>query len=303
MSNWSLSTTISGPFFAALHSSNVLLAARARKHTARAFAGPLSIKGVVGGEATWVVEGVRYEVDSTSCVVVNQNVPYDMQVDSHTDVETFVVFFSDHLTSDAANASSRSLQDLLDEPRADLPCSPQILHRLWTNETPVHKALHALRECTHGELEQGEVDRHLRGALDGLMQAADEVSAERNRIAADRESTRRELHRRVLRGKAFLDQTLCSPFDLGSAAREAWLAPHHFHRTFRAVTGRTPFGYVSARRIERAKRLLIEKDWDVAEIVAALGYTSTPSFTRLFRKCVGQTPAQYRSMGRIRKPE
>jgi AraC-like DNA-binding protein len=159
-----------------------------------------------------------------------------------------------------------------------------------------------LRECTNGELEQGEVDRYLRGALDGLLEAMDEVCAERDRIPAERESTRQELHRRVLRGKAFLDETLCSPFDLGRAAREACLAPHHFHRTFRAVTGRTPFGYVSARRLERARRLLIEKDWDVVEIVAALGYTSTPSFTRLFKKHVGHTPAQYRLVSMVRKP-
>jgi AraC-like DNA-binding protein len=296
MSTWSLSNTVSGPFFASLHRSNVLLAARARKHTARAFAGPLSIKGVIKGDATWVVEGVRYAVDSTSTVVVSANVPYDMYVDSESEVETFVVFFADDLVSDAAHASSRSLQDLLDEPHATSPCSPNVLHRLWTSGTSVHKALHALRECVEGELEQGEVDRHLRRALDGVMQALDQISAERDRIPASRESTRRELHRRILRGKAFLDETLCSPFDLGSAAREASLAPHHFHRTFRAVVGRTPFGYVSERRIEQARRLLIEKDWDVAEIVAALGYTSTPSFTRLFKQRVGSTPAQYRSL-------
>jgi AraC-like DNA-binding protein len=299
MSNWSLSSTVSGPFFEALRRSNVLLAARARKHTARAFAGPLSIKGVIKGDATWVVDGVRYAVDSTSALVVSQDAPYDMYVDSDTEVETFVVFFADDLVSDAAHASSRSLQDLLDEPYATSPCIPNILHRLWTSDTSVHKALHALRECVDGELEQGEVDWHLRGALDGLMQAIDQVSIERSRIPASRESTRQELHRRVLRGKAFLDETLCGPFDLGAAAREASLAPHHFHRTFRAVVGRTPFGYVSERRIEQAKRLLVEKEWDVAEIVAALGYTSTPSFTRLFKQRVGSTPAQYRL---IRKP-
>ena len=301
MNSWSLSTTINGPFFEALHRSNVLLAARARRHTARGFAGPLSIKGVVKGDAAWTVEGVRYVVDATSCVVVDHDVPYDMHVDSDTDVETFVVFFADELASDAAQISFRSLQDLLDEPRSEPRYSPHVLHRLWTNETSIHKALHALRECTEGELEQGEVDRHLRGALDGLIDAAAEVFAERARIPAARESTRAELHRRVLRGKAFLDETLCSPFDLGRAARVACLAPHHFHRTFRAVTGRTPFGYVSARRLELAKRLLVEKDWDVVEIVAALGYTSTPSFTRLFKKHVGRTPAQFRSMSLVRK--
>jgi AraC-like DNA-binding protein len=300
MSSWSLSHTVSGPFFADLHRRNVLLSAHAKRHTARAFSGPLSIKGVIEGEAVWTVEGVRYVVDATSCVVVGHNAPYDMDVDSVAPVTTFVVFFADDLATDVASASTRSVRNLLDDPHAIAASELRSLHRLWTNESPVHRALHGLQECAGEALEQGEVDRYLRRALDSLALAAGHIASEQDRIKAERESTREELHRRVLRGKAFLDETLLLPFDLGKAAREACLSPHHFHRTFRAVLGQTPFGYVSTRRIEQAKRLLVEKDWDVAEIVAALGYESTPSFTRLFKKRIGQTPAHYREQ--LRNP-
>jgi AraC-like DNA-binding protein len=78
------------------------------------------------------------------------------------------------------------------------------------------------------------------------------------------------------------------------------MAPHHFHRTFRALFGRTPFGYVSERRVARARRLLAENDWPVADICVAVGYESLPSFTRRFKQATGVTPAAFRD--RVTQP-
>lgn len=300
MTDWSLAHTISGEFFSELFENNVILAAKANRHRTRSFAGPLSIKGVVRGEAVWTVDGVRYPVDSTSCLIVNRKAPYDLDVEAAEPVHTFVVFFADPLISDVAHARSRSTGALLEDPVPGERRSLKVPHRLWTTGNGVHSALHELHECAGDELEQGEVDLHLRRALDSAVDARDQVDEEIQRIPAERRSTREELHKRVTRGQAHLNALLCEPFDLGATAREACLSPHHFHRMFRAVNGIAPFRYVSERRIEQAKRLLVEKDWDVVEIATAVGYHSLPSFTRQFKKRVGTTPAAFRTQLRNR---
>ncbi|MBI3716000.1 MAG: helix-turn-helix transcriptional regulator [Betaproteobacteria bacterium] len=203
-------------------------------------------------------------------------------------------FFADDLAADVADAGARTLQSLLDSPVPASTAKIDAGGRLWTVGEPIHEVLTALRECALSTVEQGEVDRHLRLALDRMAHAADQVAMERDRIDAARAETRAELHRRVLLGKAYLDASLETGFDLGAAAAVACLSPHHFHRTFRVVLGRTPFGYVTQRRVERAKRLLLEKDWDVIEISTSLGYQSLPSFTRLFKKETGHSPGAYR---------
>jgi len=296
--NWSLARTLSGEFFSELFRSNVLLSARARQHSACGFKGPLSIKGVIHGEALWTLGRQKFPVDSNSCLVVARDEPYDLAIEAAEPVETFVVFFSDHLAADVADAQSRPIESLLDSPVAPVAPSFAVGRRLWTEGEPIHRMLKELRECALSTMEQGEVDRHLRFALDGMSRAAGQVDTEQNRIAAARAETRAELHRRVLLGKAHLDATIEASFDLGEAARIACLSPHHFHRTFRSALGRTPFGYVSERRIARAKRLLLEKDWDVVEISTALGYRSLPSFTRLFKKETGHSPGAYRTQFR-----
>jgi AraC-like DNA-binding protein len=104
-----------------------------------------------------------------------------------------------------------------------------------------------------------------------------------------------EVHARVLRGKALLDARYDEDFDLAAAASEACLSPHHFHRSFAAVVGASPYAYVAGRRMEKAERLLAETDLDAADVCAAVGYASLPSFTRAFRRRTGLPPAAWRA--------
>jgi len=298
MSTWTLAHTVTGEFFSELYRSNVILAAQARKHQARAFAGPLSLKGVLEGEAWWKVAGTRYRIDATSCLLVNRDVPYDMDLEAATPVRTFVLFFADSLVADVAHARFNDMRDLLDTPIPAAPIPLTLPQRLWTSSDGVHQALQQLHACSEEGFEQGEADLLLRRALDCAVDAALQVVREIERVPAEQASTRQELHRRIMRGKAHLDATLFEPFDLGRVAAEACLSPHHFHRTFRAIMGETPFAYVTRRRLDQAQRLLREQDRDVVEIAEALGYQSLTSFTRLFKRRAGCTPGAYREQFR-----
>jgi AraC family transcriptional regulator len=64
---------------------------------------------------------------------------------------------------------------------------------------------------------------------------------------------------------------------------------------FKAATGEAPHGFLQRRRMERAKRLLIETQMPVAELALACGFSSQSHFTVSFRKHVGLTPSKYRA--------
>lgn len=211
---------------------------------------------------------------------------------------TFVVFFSDPLAAAVTDSMARSIESLLVDPVHPETSLFPLSGRLWTHENAVHRNLRKLRTSARSAIEQGEVDQHLRALLESLTSTADEVRTEKQRIDAVKASTRAELHARVLKGKAHLDETVDTPFDLGATARVAGMASHHFHRTFRAVFRQTPFAYVGRRRMTTACRLLDEHDWDVVEVCAAVGYESLPSFTRSFKRVIGTTPAAYRARNR-----
>jgi predicted RNA-binding protein YlxR (DUF448 family) len=87
--------------------------------------------------------------------------------------------------------------------------------------------------------------------------------------------------------------------------RGAWVMPERgplekavarrlFARAFKAAIGRSPHRYVSARRLERAKELLGEREEPLADIALRLRFSCQANFTRAFRQATGLTPAQYR---------
>ncbi len=67
-----------------------------------------------------------------------------------------------------------------------------------------------------------------------------------------------------------------------------------FSDVFKETTGKTPLQWQLARRIELAKKLLLESDLAVAEIAAQLGFTDQAHLTKAFRQAVGDTPAAWR---------
>lgn len=72
------------------------------------------------------------------------------------------------------------------------------------------------------------------------------------------------------------------------------LSESHFSRKFREAQGTSFIQYVTAKRLERAKTMLIYTDKPILRIAAALGFQPVNYFTRAFKKHVGVTPSEYR---------
>jgi len=96
---------------------------------------------------------------------------------------------------------------------------------------------------------------------------------------------------------------------------EQWLAGHYLEadairqvvelagipertlkRRFKAATGNTLIEHLQNLRIEEAKHLLETGQQPVDEISVAVSYEDPSFFRRLFKRCTGLTPSQYRRM-------
>jgi YesN/AraC family two-component response regulator len=66
-----------------------------------------------------------------------------------------------------------------------------------------------------------------------------------------------------------------------------------------AIRENTGYGfaqYVGSLRMNEVKRLLVESDMNIQDIVHSVGYMDLPNFVRKFRKQEGLTPGQYRAL-------
>jgi AraC-like DNA-binding protein len=83
-------------------------------------------------------------------------------------------------------------------------------------------------------------------------------------------------------------------------ARTALFSKFHFSRIFRQVTGISPGRFLSAVRLQAAKRLLISTSLTVTEISNQVGYSSVGTFSSRFKNSVGVAPTLYRKNGGYR---
>lgn len=81
---------------------------------------------------------------------------------------------------------------------------------------------------------------------------------------------------------------------LEDLAQEYGMSPSRMRKLFKKVNNISPRDFLLNMRIEEAKRLLSEGRKSITEISEEVGYENANYFSRIFKKKVGMSPAQYR---------
>ncbi|MBC8152480.1 MAG: AraC family transcriptional regulator [Bacteroidetes bacterium] len=99
----------------------------------------------------------------------------------------------------------------------------------------------------------------------------------------------------------YMQQNLSTTITLDNIAQSANLSTSFFCRKFRQDTGYAPIAYFNHLRIQRACQLLHFSDLRVNEVASRLGIDDPFYFSRLFKKQMGVSPAEYRKSEGIRR--
>ncbi|KAA9377610.1 helix-turn-helix transcriptional regulator [Microbispora cellulosiformans] len=103
----------------------------------------------------------------------------------------------------------------------------------------------------------------------------------------------------VRRAVRSIRENFGEPLTIDDLARAAMFSKFHFTRVFQQVTGVSPGRFLSAIRLQEAKRLLLSTTLSVTEISNRVGYTSVGTFSSRFKSSVGLCPSTYRQVGGV----
>lgn len=92
-----------------------------------------------------------------------------------------------------------------------------------------------------------------------------------------------------------VEQRLSDSLTVDDLAAAASLSPFHFARAFKASTGLAPYEFVTSRRMERAKSMLLSSRLSVPEVAYAVGFANLSHFRRTFRRHSGFMPSDLRA--------
>ncbi len=100
--------------------------------------------------------------------------------------------------------------------------------------------------------------------------------------------------RQLRRAREFISEHFAEDISLQDLAELTGLTSKHFSRAFTQSTGLPPHQYLIGRRIEAAKRLLLDSTISLADTALACGFADQSHFTAAFRKALGVPPGAWR---------
>ena len=111
-----------------------------------------------------------------------------------------------------------------------------------------------------------------------------------------REKRSRQSNASVVAVKKYIAAHLEEPLTLVELASSVYLTPAYLCQLFKRETGRNLSDYITRKRIEKAKELLIQPEIKLYDICTRVGLVSVSYFSKLFKKHTGMTPSQYRQV-------
>lgn len=261
----------------------------------------LAIRWACNGRRLFESERTCFAVDDQSYLIFNLGRRFSSTIQSSTPVECCTLCFAPPFAEEVLRDLITPADHLLDMPKGDLNTPVHFLEKTYPHDALVSPLLFRLQQLRDSDLAtHGWFEEQFQLILVALLQSHRNVLGELEKLPAVRAATRMEIYRRLHRARDFMEAGLSDPLTLPQIADAAWLSPYHFLRLFKQTFGETPHRYLTRRRIERAKHLLMQTDLSVTAVCIEVGFDSLGSFSLLFRNEVGSPPGVFRAAARKR---
>ncbi|MGH8782010.1 AraC family transcriptional regulator N-terminal domain-containing protein [Paraburkholderia sp.] len=99
---------------------------------------------------------------------------------------------------------------------------------------------------------------------------------------------------RIARAIETMRRDFAQSLRMNDLARDVHMSVSSFHQHFKAVTTMSPLQYQKQLRLHEARRIIFERDTDVALTARLVGYESASQFTREYGRLFGAPPLRDR---------
>ncbi len=96
--------------------------------------------------------------------------------------------------------------------------------------------------------------------------------------------------------KRIIDSEYASNITLKYLSGKVYMSSNYTHILFKSIFGYTVNHYLTQVRIEKARELLAQTAYPIAQIAPLVGYEHSTYFFSIFKRITGATPAEYRRL-------
>lgn len=233
---------------------------------------------VVNGKGSFIAEGNEFPVAKNDLVIINPHVQHTEKSLSTTPLD-YIVLGIDGL--------SFSFESINAPDAFSVQTNSGTVHKYNVQSSNLYAYLNImLEEISKKEENYEAVCQNL---LEVLL-----ICMLRNENITIIQNSNTILNRECVQIKNYLDAHYSEDINLDFLAELTHMNKFYMAHAFTKHTGLSPINYLLRKRIQEGKSLLESTSLSIADISAALGFSSQSYFSQAFKKISGKSPNQYR---------
>ena len=252
-----------------------------------------SIKYQISGTENYEINNKRFILSANKYLVVNNN--QKIICDATASGEAISIFIDPAAMKDVFANCISIHEDLLDNPITD--CREEVIfhEKIFPLE---HNLLDRKLQKLGRLFSSINIDTKSFGMTFFydisriLILSQKETLRQIRNIECIKSSTKKELYNRMVIAKEYITENWNNLLTTELIAKQVFMSPYHFHRTFVSTFRTTPLKYHSDIKMNRIKVLLQTGNYSVSDIAVISGYSDIFSFSKAFKKYFGFAPSK-----------
>jgi AraC-like DNA-binding protein len=110
-------------------------------------------------------------------------------------------------------------------------------------------------------------------------------------IPSLKSETKKDLLRRVSKGKEFIDMAFLKPLTIEQVSKEVAMSEYHFFRLFKSIYGTSPHQYIVKKRLDYGQNILKQDRTAVSLAAYDSGFADIHAFSKAFKRYFGYAPS------------
>lgn len=254
-----------------------------------------AIKYVAEGTERYTLNEQNYQISAGSYLLCNSTKQGYVEIESRKNVKGICINIAPEIIQEAIASLQRPDTFFPDAELGLFFSTPYFLENQYdANSTHVGNVLQQIEQAAgRNEIDTSDLSIEFFYSLSEKL-IADQlpIFKQLQSLPGVKAVTKKELYKRISRGREFIDNTFLSPLTIELVAKEACMSEYHFFRLFKKMMGVTPHQYILRKRLELGKQLLKEH-LSVSDSAVECGFTDIFSFSKSFKSYFGYSPSSF----------
>ncbi len=256
-----------------------------------------SIKYVIDGCEKYVVQGSSYKVSSGEFLLANNTTGGKLLIESNKAVKGLCIDIAPRIMNEAAKIFQ--YPDFFENGNFEESffCSnlyPENKYQIENNAIGAKLKQIAATIVLNPNHDFEFSNEFYFELASCIVENQHSFSTQIRQINAQKIQTKKELFKKLLHGKSFIDSNFANIKNVDEISSHCQMSEFQFFRLFKLVFAKSPYHHLNQKKLEYASTLIKKTNYSISEIALLVGYSDLPSFSKSFKKHFGISPQVYK---------